>query len=98
VVMVVVMAAHRRPIAGPLTAARLIALRPKTIRHSDILMAISAEGGLIEVDNGNAVLVYTDTAYPEADEPAFVGAMSSAYHRTDAGWKLALYQQTQISD
>jgi hypothetical protein len=34
----------------------------------------------------------------EADEPAFVGAMSSAYHRTDAGWKLALYQQTQISD
>jgi len=46
---------------------------------------------LIEVDNGNAVLVYTGTAYREADEPAFVGAMSSAYHRTDAGWKLALY-------
>ena len=40
---------------------------------------------LIEVDNGNAVLVYTGTAYREADEPAFVGAMSSAYHRTDAG-------------
>ena len=38
------------------------------------------------------------TAYREADEPAFVGAMSSAYHRTDAGWKLALCQQTQISD
>ena len=53
---------------------------------------------LIEVDNGNAVLVYTGTAYREADEPAFVGAMASAYHRTDAGWKLALYQQTQISD
>ena len=51
---------------------------------------------LIEVDNDNAVLVYTGTAYREADAPAFVGAMSSAYHRTDGGWKLALYQQTQI--
>jgi hypothetical protein len=40
----------------------------------------------------------TGTAYREADEPAFVGAMSSANHRTDAGWKLALCQQTQISD
>jgi hypothetical protein len=53
---------------------------------------------LIEVDNDNAVLVYTGTAYREADAPAFVGAMSSAYHRTDGGWKLALYQQTQIPD
>jgi hypothetical protein len=48
---------------------------------------------LIEVDNDNAC-----TAYREANEPAFVGAMSSAYHRTDGGWKLALYQQTQILD
>ena len=53
---------------------------------------------LIEVDNGNAVLVYTGTAYRQADAPAFVGAMSSAYHRTDGGWKLVLYQQTQIPD
>ena len=45
---------------------------------------------LIEVDNDNAVLVYTGTAYREADAPAFVGAMSSAYHRTDGGWKLAV--------
>jgi len=37
----------RRPLAGPLTAARLITARPKTIRHSDILMAISAEGGRV---------------------------------------------------
>jgi hypothetical protein len=37
---------------------------------------------LIEVDNDNAVLVYTGTGYREADAPAFVGAMSSAYHRT----------------
>src|SRR4029078_3721651 len=48
---------------------------------------------LSEVDNGNVVLLSTGTAYGEADEPAVVGAMSSAYHRTDAGWKLALYQQ-----
>ena len=53
---------------------------------------------LIEVDNGNAVPVYTGTAYREADEPTLIGAMSSANHRTDAGWKLALCQQTQISD
>ena len=53
---------------------------------------------LIEVDNDNDVLVYTGTAYRAADAPAFVGAMSSAYHRTDGGWKLVLYQQTQIPD
>ena len=53
---------------------------------------------LIEVDNDNAVLVYTGTAYREADAPASVGAMSSAYHRTDDRWTLALYQQTQIPD
>ena len=53
---------------------------------------------LIEVGNDNAVLVHTGTAYREADAPAFVGAMSSAYHRTDGGWKLALLQQTQILD
>ena len=51
---------------------------------------------LIEVDNDNAVLVYTGTAYREADAPAFVGAMSSAYHRTDGGGSSRLYQQTQI--
>jgi hypothetical protein len=33
---------------------------------------------LIEVDNDNAVLVYTGTAYREADAPAFVAAMSSS--------------------
>ena len=33
---------------------------------------------LIRVVNDNAVLVYTGTAYREADAPAFVGAMSSA--------------------
>ena len=44
---------------------------------------------LIEVDNDNAVLVYTGTAYCEADAPAVVSAMSSAYHRTDGCWELA---------
>src|SRR4029078_11374956 len=38
---------------------------------------------LIEVDNGNAVLVSTGTAYREADEPAFVGGMSSACQLSD---------------
>jgi hypothetical protein len=53
---------------------------------------------LIEVDADNATLVYVGTAYRDGEEPAFVGAMTSAYHRTDDGWKLALYTQTRIGD
>jgi Domain of unknown function (DUF4440) len=53
---------------------------------------------LITADTDNAALVYTGTAYCEGEEPAFVGAMSSVYHRTGEGWKLALYQQTQRPD
>jgi hypothetical protein len=53
---------------------------------------------LIELDDHNAVLVYTGTAYRDGDEPALVGAMTSTYHRTDDGWKLALYTQTSIGD
>jgi hypothetical protein len=53
---------------------------------------------LIEVDDDNAVLVYTAPRTGTAEEPAFVGAMTSAYHRTDGGWKLALYTQTRIGD
>jgi hypothetical protein len=50
---------------------------------------------LIQFDDDNATLVYVGTAYRDGEEPAFVGAMSSAYHRTDDGWKLALYTQTR---
>lgn len=42
--------------------------------------------------------MYRGTYYRDGDEPAFVGAMSSLYHRTAEGWKLALYQQSQVSD
>jgi hypothetical protein len=52
----------------------------------------------VQVDDDNVVLVYTGTGYREGDEPAFVGAMSSVYHRTDGGWKLALYTQTRIGE
>jgi hypothetical protein len=52
----------------------------------------------ISIDDDNAVLVYTGTGYRDGAEPAFVGAMSSVYHRTDAGWRLGLYQQTRILD
>jgi hypothetical protein len=51
---------------------------------------------LVRPTEDTAVLVYTGTGYREGDEPAFVGAMSSVYARTDAGWQLALYQQTEI--
>jgi hypothetical protein len=50
---------------------------------------------LIQLDDDNATLVYVGTAYRDGEEPAFVGAMTSAYHRTDDGWKLALYTQTR---
>ena len=56
-----------------------------------------SEVRLIEVDDDNAVLVYTGTAFRDGVEAAFVAAMTSAYHRTDDGWKLALYTQTGIS-
>lgn len=51
---------------------------------------------LLRPAEDTAVLVYTGTGYRDADEPAFVGAMSSVYARTGQGWKLALYQQTQL--
>lgn len=51
---------------------------------------------LVAIDDDTAALVYVGTGYRDGDEPAFVGAMSSVYHRTDSGWRLALYQQTQI--
>lgn len=53
---------------------------------------------LITLDDDNAALVYTGTAYRDGDEPAFVGAMSSVYHRVDGVWKLTLYQQTRKPD
>jgi hypothetical protein len=53
---------------------------------------------VVQVDDDNVVLVYTGTAYRDGDEPAFVGAMSSLYHRTDRGWRLALYTQTRIGE
>ncbi|MDT5326961.1 MAG: hypothetical protein QOF25_4113 [Mycobacterium sp.] len=49
----------------------------------------------IDIDTDTAVLVYIGTAYRDGQDPAFVGAMTSAYHRTDDGWKLALYTQTR---
>jgi hypothetical protein len=56
-----------------------------------------ADARVIDVSPDTAVLVYRGTGWREgADEP-FVGAMSSVYHRTDAGWRLALYQQTAVA-
>jgi hypothetical protein len=53
---------------------------------------------LVAADAANAVVVYTGVGYRDGDEPAFTGAMASAYHRTGEGWKLLLYQQTAIAD
>lgn len=53
---------------------------------------------LVTADDDNAALVYQATAYRDDDEPAFVGAMSSVYHRSPDGWKLVLYQQTRKPD
>jgi DNA-binding IclR family transcriptional regulator len=53
---------------------------------------------LVTVDDDNAILVYTATARRAGTEPAFVGAMASAYHRAGGQWKLALYTQTRLAD
>lgn len=50
---------------------------------------------VVRIDDDNAILVYTGTAHRD-DAPVFRAAMSSAYHRSDGGWRLALYQQTPI--
>lgn len=51
---------------------------------------------LIRTGSDSAALVYRGTAYRDADEPAFIGVMSSVYQGVDDGWRLALYQQTPI--
>ena len=70
-----------------------------------VVMLAAAQGGTYEIsdvrcipiDDDNAVLVYTGTAYRDGTEPAFRGAMSSVYHRTGDSWRLALYQQTSMA-
>ena len=49
---------------------------------------------LISIADDTAALVYTGKGWRDGEDEPFVGAMSSVYHRTDDGWKLALYQQT----
>jgi hypothetical protein len=55
-----------------------------------------ADVRLVAVDDRTAALVYTGYGWREGVDDPFVGAMSSVYHRTDTGWKLALYQQTAV--
>jgi hypothetical protein len=52
---------------------------------------------LIAIGPDTAALVYTGTGWRGAEDEPFVGAMSSVYHRTGGGWKLALYQQSAKS-
>ena len=53
---------------------------------------------LVGTGKDGAALVYVGTAYRDATEPAFVGAMSSVYIWAQDAWRLALYQQTQLPD
>lgn len=50
----------------------------------------------VPVGADSVALVYRGIAYREAQEPAFLGLMSSVYLRQDDEWRLALYQQTAI--
>jgi hypothetical protein len=52
---------------------------------------------LIAIGPDTAALVYTGTGWRDDEDEPFVGAMSSVYHRTGGGWKLALYQQSAKS-
>lgn len=51
---------------------------------------------LVDVGAGSVALVYVGSGYRDADEPAFVGVMTSVYVRRDDDWRLALYQQTPM--
>lgn len=51
---------------------------------------------LIQLTGDSAVLAYRGTAWRGGDELAFSALMSSVYVRTDAGWRLASYQQTPL--
>jgi hypothetical protein len=51
---------------------------------------------LVRTGADSAALVYRGTAYRDADEPAFIGLMSSVYVLRNAEWRLALYQQTVV--
>ncbi len=49
---------------------------------------------IVPVGDDAAALVYVGTGHRDADDPPFVGVMTSVYVRRDGDWKLALYQQT----
>ncbi len=51
---------------------------------------------LVPCGSGAVALVYRGSAYREADQPAFVGLMTSVYQRVDGDWRLAVYQQTPV--
>ncbi len=53
-----------------------------------------ADVRLVHSGPDSAALVYEGTGYRAADEPAFVGVMSSVYRRMGEEWRLVLYQQT----
>lgn len=54
------------------------------------------EERLIPLGESAAALVYRGRAYREGAEAAFTALMSSVYVRREAGWALALYQQTPV--
>jgi hypothetical protein len=56
-----------------------------------------ADPRVVPIGGDAAALVYVGTGRRGADSPAFVGAMTSVYVRSDGEWKLAVYQQTQVA-
>jgi hypothetical protein len=53
------------------------------------------EPRVVPLGGGAAALVYTAVAVRE-DESSYRAAIASVYRRTDAGWELALHQQTPV--
>lgn len=53
---------------------------------------------IVQLGAGAAALVYTGRAFRDDEEPPLTALMSSAYVRTDDGWRLAVYQQTPVPD
>jgi len=53
---------------------------------------------VIAAGDDAAALVYKGTARRDESSEPFVGEMTSLYTRVDGAWKLALYQQTPLSE
>jgi hypothetical protein len=88
--------------------ARMVLSNGQIMNRSEVVAALAdaptwvsfelADEQLVSIGNDAAALVYVGTAKRDADGEPYVAAMSSTYRRVGDDWKLALYQQTAVTD